>query len=159
VILSSLILGILLIFSTEELFETLNYVMVSIFAIIGVVEILHYLFSKKENTNGLFLGIVAIWLSLFTYHYYTIFIIVLPIILSLYAFILGANYLHQSCNSKHIKDIIPMIISFLIGVFLIFRPWLSTMIYFKITGIYIILITIFSIVDSIIIKNKLKKIK
>ena len=149
----SLVLGSILIFATEQLFTTLNYLMVAVFAIIGVVQIINFLLMKDYEYgyyNNLFIGIISIWLALFTYNYYTIFIIILPVILSLYAFIIGASYVVKTCNNRKIKNIIPMVISFIIGIFLIFRPFLTVIMYLKITGVYIILITIYSLIDSII---------
>ena len=138
----SLILGIVLILATEELLTSINYILVVIFAVIGVIQVINFMLFKhyKDNSySSLILGIVFIWLALFIYVYYTMIIIILPVIFSLYAFIIGALLLIKFLNeTKNKKNLILSTISFIIGLFLIFRPELSIYTYFKITGIYVI---------------------
>lgn len=145
----SFVLGIVLIVATEDLLVTVNYVLVCIFAIIGVVQIISFFVSKdyKKNIyNSLILGIVFIWLSLFIYVYYTMLIIILPVIFSLYSFIMGVVLLiryfmlKNDMKVKYTRYIVLSIISFVIGLVLIFRPALTVYTYFKITGVYVIFV-------------------
>ena len=147
----SLILGISLIVSTEELLVSVNYILVCLFAIIGVVQIIAFFINKdyKENQySSLILGTIFIWLSIFIYVYYTMIIIILPMIFSLYSVIMGVILIIKCFNIKNIvgekykRYLVLSIISFLIGLFLIFRPTLTVFTYFKITGIYVIFISI-----------------
>lgn len=140
----SLILGIVLIVATEELLVSINYVLVCLFAIIGVIQIISFLTSREyrnNNYSSLILGTIFIWLSLFIYVYYTMLIIILPVIFSLYAFIMGVVLLIKFFSRKEKRYLILSICSFIIGLVLIFRPELSIYTYFKITGIYVILVS------------------
>ncbi len=154
----SLILGIVLIVATEELLVSINYVLVCLFAIIGVIQVISFLTSKgyrTNNYNSLILGTIFIWLSLFIYVYYTMLIIILPVIFSLYAFIMGVLLLIKFFTKKDKKYIILSLLSFLLGIILIFRPELSIYTYFKITGTYVILVAIFYFLEYLKeLKNK-----
>lgn len=145
----SIILGIVLIIATEELLVSVNYVLVCVFAIIGVIQIINFLISKQYKVHiysSLILGTIFIWLALFIYVYYTMIIIILPVIFSLYSFIMGVILIIKYFNIKNItkekykRYIILSILSFLIGIILIFRPELSVYTYFKITGVYVIIV-------------------
>lgn len=154
----SLVLGITLIVSTEDLLISINYVLVCIFAIVGVIQIIGFLISKqyKKNIyNQLILGSIFLWLALFIYIYYTMLIIILPIIFSLYSIIMGIILMIKYFNIKEITKIkykrylILSILSFIIGIVLILRPMLSVYTYFKITGVYIILVAISYFIEYI----------
>ena len=147
----SFILGIFLIIATDSLLETINYVLVCIFAIIGVIQIISFFVGddyKKNIYNSLILGVVFIWLSLFIYKYYTMLIIILPVIFSLYSFIMGVILLSwyfifkNDLKVKYTRYLVLSIISFIIGLVLIFRPALTVYTYFKITGVYVIFVAI-----------------
>lgn len=147
----SLVLGISLIIATEDLLVSVNYILVCIFTIIGVIQIISFFVNKnyKYNLyNKLILGTIFIWLAIFIYVYYTMIIIILPIIFSLYSVIMAVVLLIKYFNLKnetkikYKRYIILSIISFVIGFFLIFRPKLSVYTYFKITGVYVIFIAI-----------------
>ena len=156
----SLVLGLVLIFATEEFFTTLNYIFVIIFAIIGVMQILDFIVNKeylRYYYSSLIIGMLCLWLALFSYQYYTLFIIILPIILSLYAFIMAIIFIIKYCHNKKIISLLPAILSIIIGICLIFRPVLSVMIYLKITGVYIIIVTIIALVDFLTSKGKNKE--
>lgn len=154
----SLVLGITLIVSTEDLLISINYVLVCIFAIVGVIQIIGFFISKqyKKNIyNQLILGSIFLWLALFIYIYYTMLIIILPIIFSLYSIIMGIILMIKYFNIKEItkekykRYLILSILSFVLGVVLILKPMLSVYTYFKITGVYIILVAISYFIEYI----------
>jgi uncharacterized membrane protein HdeD (DUF308 family) len=157
----SLVLGISLIVATEDLLVSVNYILVCLFTIIGVVQVISFFINKnyKYNLyNKLILGTIFIWLAIFIYVYYTMIIIILPIIFSLYSVIMAVVLIIKYFNLKNItkikykRYIILSIISLVIGLFLIFRPTLSIYTYFKITGVYVIFISMayfLEFIDSI----------
>ncbi len=143
----SLVLGITLVVATEDLLISINYVLVCIFLVIGVIQIISFFVNKlykKGNYNSLILGTILIWLALFIYIYYTMLIIILPIILSLYSVIMGVVLLIKYFNIKNLLKIkykrylLLSILSFIVGILLITRPKWTVYTYFQITGIYII---------------------
>lgn len=159
-----LVLGITLIIATEELLISVNYVLVCIFAIIGVIQIISFFFNRGSNRDmygQLLLGTVFIWVAIFIYIYYTMIIIILPIIFSLYSTIMGVILLVKYFNMKEItktkykRYLLLSLVSFVLGILLIVKPKLTIYTYFKITGVYIIIMAISYFMECLILnKNK-----
>lgn len=154
----TLVLGITLTVSTEELLISVNYVLVCIFAITGVIQIITFFLNKaykNNNYNSLLLGVILIWLSLFIYIYYTMIIIILPIILSLYSVIMGVLLLIKYFNIKsllkikHKRYLFLSLLSFILSILLITRPKWSIYTYFKMTGIYVIILSALYFIEFI----------
>ena len=155
----SILFGILLVFATETFLVTINYVLVSIFLILGVMELIGFFTSKsyKYNMyNNLLVGIICIWCALFIYVYYGSLIFLLPVVLSLYAFVVGTLTLTRFLKNKMIPYIIISIISFIIGTLLLFKPALTVTIYLQITGVYIIITSLVYLFEFFQIKKSLK---
>lgn len=141
VFLLTIVLGLILVIETVDFLETINYVLVSIFAIIGVLEIIGYIFSKgykEQEYFGLIMGVVFLWLAILFYLYYTTIILFLPIALSLYAFIIGTITLIKFIQDKNLLYVITSILSFIMGIMLMFMPWFTLSIYIKIAGVYMV---------------------
>ena len=95
------ILGIVIIAATNELIKTFNYILVSICAIIGVLQIINFLITKKykENDyNDLLIAVIFIWVSLILYVYYGFMLNILPILFSLYLFVMSIDMLSKYIN-------------------------------------------------------------
>ena len=139
------ILGAILIAATQELIKTFNYILVSICAIIGVLQLISFFINKKYNNNDygdLLSSVVFIWVSLILYVYYGFMINILPILFSLYLFIMSVDMLSKYINTKDKKNLILSIISFLIGLLLIFNPGSMILTYLKLTGVYLVILSI-----------------
>ena len=66
----TMLFGLVLIFQTQEFLLTINYVIVAIFSIVGVVQIISYIFSKAYKNNsyyGLIMGVTCIWIAITFY--------------------------------------------------------------------------------------------
>lgn len=144
------VLGGLLIAATEELITTFNYVLVCIFGLVGVVEIINFFINKDYLNNyygNLLIGCTFIWLALIFYKYYMVIINILPILFSLYLFIMGAvllikyNLLKTSDNKFKVYMIMG-IFALLVGVLLIFEPLWSVFVYLRITGVYVVMLSL-----------------
>lgn len=160
----TLIFGFILVFQTQEFLLTINYVIVSIFAIIGLTRIISYIFSKAYKNNsyyGLIMGIICIWIALTFYLYYETIIIFLPIIISLYTFIIASLSLIRAIQndkkSQKITYIITSIISIIFGIMLLFLPLFTIDIYLKISGIYIVITSVFYMIEFYKIGKEVKK--
>ena len=154
----TLILGIFLIIATDDILTASNYIFVSIFTFIGVIQFINFLMSSKDlvkRKEKLTISILFIWLALVMYKYYTMLIIVLPILFSLYLLLLGSNLIIKYINLKNIlnvKSIIHLvlgIITILVGALLIFEPFWGVYTYLKITGVNIILSSLLQIYELI----------
>ena len=85
-----LVIGIVLIFATEELLSTINFLFVVIFAIIAVVQLIGFIMDKKyisRDYSSLIIGIMCIWVAMFVFKYGSfLFLEMLPVLVSLYIF-------------------------------------------------------------------------
>ena len=157
----SIAIGCVLLFATDSFLLTINYLLVSIFAIIGVIEIISFLVSKSykyDNYFNLIIGVVSIWLALFIYVYYTILLVFLPIMFSLYAFVMGTITLVKFFRDKEIKNnwfyLIISLVSYLIGILLLFKPIFSIDIYLKVIGVYVIVSSILYLITFMEFRRK-----
>ena len=133
----SLVLGILLTFTTETFLDTINYGLVSVFLIIGVIEIISFLI--KKNNSDIILGVICIWIALFLYAYYAALVVMIPVVLSLYAVILGILSLLKYIDRKGKYYLVVSLFSFAIGIIMLIKPYFTIDIYLKILGIYLII--------------------
>lgn len=144
------ILGIVLIAATNELIKTFNYILVSICAIIGVLQIINFLITKKykENDyNDLLIAVIFIWVSLILYVYYGFMLNILPILFSLYLFVMSIDMLSKYINLKNPKNLVLCILAIILGLLLIFNPGSVILTYLKITGIYLVIVSILFFIE------------
>lgn len=142
------VLGVIFIAATDELLTTFNYILVSICGIIGVLQILGYFLGKKykNGTYDLLIGVVFVWVSLILYVYYRIMINILPILFSLYLFIMAIDLIEKYVRYKDVvyikrgKYLILGILAVVVGLLLIFNPGEVIYTYLKITGVYLLLV-------------------
>ncbi len=153
-----LVLGIVFLAATEELIKTFNYILVCICAIIGVIQIIYFFVNKKYNNydyTDLLLAVIFIWVSLILYVYYGFMINILPILFSLYLFVMACDMLVKYIQTKNIigirrkKYIIFGVIAIVVGLLLIFNPGSIIITYLKITGVYLILVGILYFMDYV----------
>ena len=144
------VLGVIFIAATDELLTTFNYILVSICAIIGILQILGFFLGKKykNGTYDLLIGVVFIWVSLILYVYYRIMINILPILFSLYLFIMAIDLIYKFVQYKEVinirrgKYLILGLLAIIVGLLLIFNPGSVIYTYLKITGGYLILVAL-----------------
>lgn len=146
-----IVLSLVLIFATEELLSTVNYLFVVIFSIIAVIKIINFIINKeyeKKDYSGVILGIMCLWLGLFTFKYgQFLFLELLPVFVSLLLFLMGVSSLIKFFNYKITTNVVVAIISIILGIVLIFVPKSIMYIFFKITGIYILVMVILDFIN------------
>lgn len=152
------ILGVVFLAATEELIKTFNYILVCICAIIGVIQMIQFFVNKRyldHNYTDLLLAVVFIWVSLILYVYYGFMINILPILFSLYLFVMACDMLVKYITLKNVLNIkrgkyfILFLLAIIIGILLIFNPGSVIYTYLKITGVYLILVAIFCFMDLV----------
>lgn len=150
------VLGIVFLAATEELIKTFNYVLVCICAVIGVIQLIQFFINKKYkdgNYTDLLLSVVFIWVSLILYVYYGFMINILPILFSLYLFVMACDMFVKYLNMKEEvsinrkKYLILCLVAVIIALLLIFNPGSSIFVYLKITGIYLVVVSVLHFVD------------
>ena len=149
-----LILGIVFIAATDSLLKTFNYTLICICAIIGVIQLVGFFVSKKYdsgNYTDLVMAVVFIWVSLILYVFQGFNI--LPVVFSLYLLIMAIDFFIQFLQKKELsgfsrwKYFILFIISVIIALLLIFHTGTfdageDIYVYFKITGVYLVIIAV-----------------
>lgn len=146
-----LVIGIVLIFATEELLSTINYLFVVIFAIIAVVQLISFVMDKKyisRDYSGLIIGIMCIWVAMFVFKYGSfLFLEMLPVLVSLLLFIMATSSITKYFDRKITGNLIVSIISIILGILLIFVPKSIMYTLFKVVGVYIIVMIILDFID------------
>ena len=146
-----LVIGIVLIFATEELLSTINYLFVVIFAIIAVVQLIGFIMDKKyisRDYSGLIIGIMCIWVAMFVFKYGSfLFLEMLPVLVSLLLFIMATSSITKYFDRKITGNLIVSIISIILGILLIFVPKSIMYTLFKVVGVYIIVMIILDFID------------
>ena len=154
-----LFIGIVLIFATEELLSTINYLFVVIFAIIAVVQLISFIMEKdyiKRNYSSLIVGIMCVWIAMFVFKYGDfLFLEMLPVLVSLLLFIMATSSITKYFDRKITGNLVVSIISIVLGILLIFVPKSVMYILFKVVGVYIIIMIILDFIDYM--KNNKKE--
>jgi len=150
------VLGVVFLAATSELIKTFNYVLVCICAIIGGIQMIQFFINKKYkdgNYTDLLLSVVFIWVSLILYVYYGFMINMLPILFSLYLFVMACDMLVKYLNMKGVENInrkkylILLLVAILVGLLLIFNPGGMIFTYLKVTGVYLVVVSVLHFVD------------
>lgn len=146
-----LVIGIVLIFATEELLSTINYLFVVIFAIIAVVQLISFVMDKKyisRDYSSLIIGIMCVWVAMFVFKYGSfLFLEMLPVLVSLLLFIMATSSITKYFDRKITGNLIVSIISIILGILLIFVPKSIMYTLFKVVGVYIIVMIILDFID------------
>lgn len=146
-----LVIGIVLIFATEELLSTINFLFVVIFAIIAVVQLIGFIIDKKyisRDYSSLIIGIMCIWVAMFVFKYGSfLFLEMLPVLVSLLLFIMATSSITKYFDRKITGNLIVSIISIILGILLIFVPKSIMYTLFKVVGVYIIVMIILDFID------------
>ena len=91
---------------------------------------------------------MCLWLGLFTFKYgQFLFLELLPVLVSLLLFLMGVSSLIKFFSYKITANVVVAIISIILGIVLIFVPKSIMYIFFKITGIYILVMVILDFIN------------
>lgn len=146
-----LVLALVLIFATEELLSTVNYLFVVIFSIIAVIRIIGFIMDKeyiKRDFSGITMGVMCLWLALFTFKYgQFLFLELLPVLVSLLLFLMGISSIIKYFDKKITANAIVGVLSIILGIILIFVSKGMMYIFFKITGVYIFIIIVLDLIN------------
>lgn len=147
-----IVISMILIFATEEFLSTINYLFVIIFAIISVVKIINFIMEKsyeKKNYSDIVTGIMSAWIAMFVFKYgQFLFLEMLPVLVSLLLFTMAISSLTKYFSVKRKGNLIIGIISLLLGVLLFLLPGDIMYIFFKITGVYLLITVILDLIDN-----------
>ena len=119
-----IVLSLVLIFATNELLSTINYLFVVIFAIISIVQIINFIMDKEyltRNYSSMIISVMCAWMAMFIYKYGDfLFLEMLPVLVSLLLFIMATSSFTKYFDRK------------LTGLFLVYYLYL----YLRVLCIY-----------------------
>lgn len=158
-----LILGLILLIKPDTVISVIAYIIGFMLLIFSISNFLRYF---KEKDNGIYLGFAILLLvaSLFIIFKYEMIVSIIPFILGVFVIInssLKVPYileLKTINNNKYINLLVSTILSIIIGLFLIFNPFSSTLTITRIIGIFIIIYSIIDIYETMLVKKELKKL-
>lgn len=146
-----IVIGVILIFATEEFLSTINYLFVVIFAVIAVIKIINFIMEKeyaKKDYGDMITGVMSAWLAIFVFKYgQYIFLEMVPVLVSLLLFTMGISSLTKYFDHKRKGNLVMGISSLLLGVLLMALPGDIMYIFFKITGAYLLVTIILDLID------------
>lgn len=108
----------------------------------------------KKDYSGIVMGIMCLWLALFTFKYgQFLFLELLPVLVSLLLFFMGISSLIKYFDRMVTANMIVSIISIILGIILIFVSKNVMYIFFKIIGVYIFVMIILDFINYKKIKD------
>lgn len=146
-----LVLGLVLVFATEELLSTINYLFVVVFAIISIMQLINFIMDKEyltRNYSGLIISIMCAWAAIFIFKYGDfLFLEMLPTIVSLLLFVVATNSFTKYFDRRLKGNLIISIISIVLGILLMFVAKGFMYILLKITGSYMFIMIVLDLID------------
>lgn len=160
-----LLIGVILLFVTDSVLITISRVLGIILLVAGLFPVISYFkdnafkdLARSQLIGGIFLIVSGIIMILNPTLIGTIIPIVIGVCMIIssiskvtYALMLRENKV-QSWNIS----LIFAIITLLVGLFLVIKPWAATGLIFQIIGVIIIIYSILEIIETIIIGKKVK---
>ncbi len=148
------VLGFLITFATSIAMQSLYYIIFILFFIIGFIQTFSFFWNKEyqqKNFLNLIIGITHIWFAMFVSQNYSVFITLLPALISLYSLMLALALLIKYYNGEKSNWLIVGVISsFSFSIILLFKPLLIANIYVKLSGLYLIAISLYFLVNAVL---------
>ncbi|MBQ9011664.1 MAG: DUF308 domain-containing protein [Bacilli bacterium] len=150
------ILGFIILFSNNSTLNSLNSIVSTTFLLISIIQIFSFFYIEEYNQNrfsNLLLGLINLWMAIFTLNHYGIFTSFIPSFISLYVILYGIEFFKQYCQKKEKNQLIFAVISFLLTTVLLVTP--LPMLATKLSGLSLIIISFYLFIPtSILIMEK-----
>ncbi|MGN1001048.1 MAG: HdeD family acid-resistance protein [Bacilli bacterium] len=160
-----LLFGLLLFMQTETVIKSVSIIMGCVLLVLGIVPIVNYFKNRVEgffSSTGLLYGIFSVVAGLIILINNDVLVTIIPILSGVWMIVNSVNKIQIAMELRDNKinswigTFIFSIIILIGGVFLIVNPLKSALILTKTVGIIIVVYAALDIIDSIIIKVKLK---
>lgn len=146
-----IVISLVLIFATSEFLSTINYLFVIIFAVVAVIKIINFILNKEyinRDYSGIILGVMCLWLALFTFKYgQFLFLELFPALVSLLLFLMGISSLIKYFNVGIKLNLVVGVISVIMGIILIFASESMMYILLKIVGFYMFVMILLDMIN------------
>ncbi len=163
-----LVVGLLLLFKSDDTIIALSYIIAGVLFVLGIIAVINFFRESSINPfNDLNIvyGIVTIILGILIISNPMAIATIIPFVVGLVILISSSIKLAYSIELKDNEDevwkptLIMAAISALCGILILFNPFKTSVIVFKIIGIFIIVYSILDIVSIYQIKKSFKTIK
>lgn len=167
IVVSSLLyvlIGVLLIIFPGLLLKYSIYVMSAVLAIVGIISVISFFVKKigDEKNNGLFTGLIALFIAFFVYWYQGMIKDLIPLVLGFVIVVSGILTLQDAVNTMRIKSMswIPLLVTALvkigIGLFAVLYPDNTADLILRIIGVGFILSGLSDFVITKYVTGKIK---
>lgn len=167
IVVSSLLyvlIGVLLIIFPGLLLKYSIYVMSAVLAIVGIISVISFFVKKigDEKNNGLFTGLIALFIAFFVYWYQGMIKDLIPLVLGFVIVVSGILTLQDAVNTMRIKSMswIPLLVTSLvkigIGLFAVLYPDNTADLILRIIGVGFILSGLSDFVITKYVTGKIK---
>lgn len=167
IVVSSLLyvlIGVLLIIFPGLLLKYSIYVMSAVLAIVGIISVISFFVKKigDEKNNGLFTGLIALFIAFFVYWYQGMIKDIIPLVLGFVIVVSGVLTLQDAVNTMRIKSMswIPLLVTSLvkigIGLFAVLYPDNTADLILRIIGVGFILSGLSDFVITKYVTGKIK---
>ena len=103
---------------------------------------------ERKNYSDMVTGIMSAWIAVFVFKYGEfLFLEMLPVLVSLLLITMSTSSLIKYFNTKRKGNLIMGITSLVLGILLICMPGSTMYIFFKVTGIYLMMTIILDLID------------
>lgn len=164
-----IILGLLLIYKSENTIMTISYVIGGVLIAIGVLALIRYIKNGESpalrNELDIVYGIVTVIFGIIIIKNYQVIASIIPAVIGVAIIISSAGKLNYAFQLKAEQNrlwkttMLVSIISTLCGVILLFNPFKAAIGIMKIIGIFIIIYAVLDIISTLAIKSSVTKIK
>lgn len=164
-----IILGLLLIYKSENTIMTISYIIGGILIAIGVLALIRYVRNGESpalrNELDIVYGIVTVIFGIVIIKNYHAIASIIPAVIGIAIIISSAGKLNYAFQLKADENrlwkttMVISIISTLCGVVLLFNPFEAMLGIMKIIGVFIIIYAILDIISTLAIKSSFTKIR
>ena len=155
------VLGLLLFLKSDDTIVAISYLIGGTIIVLGVIALIKFLRSDKTVVNSfdIVYGIITIVFGIFIISNPTLVATVIPFIIGAWVLIKSSIKITYSMELKSVNSpiwksaLITSIISALVGVLMIFNPFRTSVVVFKIIGAAILVYAIMDIVSTIQLKR------
>lgn len=163
-----ILFGTIMIISPQTAIGIIATLLGGIIGVIGLIFVLKYIIDKtkhKFSVFGLSIGIVLIIFSLLMFFKHGQIAMIIPIILGIIISVNAAIKLEyiisqkNKLNSNWFILTILAVVEIVLGLVLMFNPFESSLAITQIIGIFVIAYAVVDIIESIMLKIEIKKMK
>ncbi len=160
-----IVIGLLLFIKPGDTLKTISYVIGGLILVFGIFGIARFTKTEKKGLNfDLVYGVLSLIAGLIVILNPEALASIIPVILGIWIVINSslkvqyAFYIKTDDSKKWIVALVLSLITLICGIILLFNPFKAASYVAKIVGLFIIIYAVIDLVESFIIKSKVKNI-